>query len=452
MPSNRMRLCWFVNYLVPGWNVPWSGNAGSEWMNGEFYVDMARSLDRAGFDAMMLEDSNYLSDIYGGTLEAELKYTVRGPKNDPLPLIPVLAAATERLGFVATMSSSFYQPFLLARLVTTLDHLTGGRVGWNVVTSSSHLAAQNFSMDELPPHDERYLIAEELVEVVKKLWTSWDRDAVVMDRETGTYVDHTKVHTIDHYGKYFSVRGPLNALPPVQDLPPVFQAGGSPTGREFAARSADVIVSSAKGIDEMRDYRDEVRRRAELNGRNPDDIKILFMIAPFLEDTDELAKRRRAERMTVTDERAKRRMLMMSDEVDFARFELDKPFPQEVGETNGSQSILKQFRKWAGDRPLREAAAADEFEAVPLAGTPATVADEMQHVFEEVGGDGYLLFGGGGGMLTRRYIDQVCDGLVPELQRRGLVWNEAPSMPLNRRLQFDSIDIQPTHQSFQEQA
>ncbi|MFT4084265.1 MAG: NtaA/DmoA family FMN-dependent monooxygenase [Nocardioides sp.] len=439
MALPRMRLCWFINYLVPGWNVPWSGNTGADWMNGDFFVDMARSLDRAGFDAMMLEDGVHLSDAYGGDFQATLKHTVAGPKQDPLPLIPVLAAATKRLGFIATMNSTFYQPFLLARLVTTLDHLTGGRVGWNVVTGTSDQAAQNFGMDQLPDHDERYLIAEEMVEVVKKLWSSWDRDAVVLDRVNGVFVDHTRVHPIDHHGRFFDVRGPLNALPPIQDLPPIFQAGGSPTGREFAARSADVIVSSAKGIAEMKDYRREIRRRAELNRRDPDEVKILFMISPFLEETDAVARRRRAERRAVTDHHAERRLLMMSDSVDFKHFPLDRPFPDHVDSTNGSQSILESFRKWAGDLPLREAACRDEFEALPLAGTPATVADQMQHAYEEVGGDGFLIFAGGGGMITRRYIDQVCEGLVPELRRRGLVWDRVPDLPLNQRLRIDDV-------------
>lgn len=431
-PTTRMRLGWFINFLTPAWNQPWSGTTGDEWMNGDFFVDMARSLDRAGFDCMMLEDSTYISDVYGGSAEAELKFTVRAPKSDPLPLIPLLAAATEHLGFVATMSTSFYQPFLLARLLTTLDHLTDGRVGWNVVVSGGRLAGRNFGMDELPAHDTRYEIAEEFVEVVQKLWTSWDADAVVMDRATGTYVDSTKVHTIDHHGPHFDVRGPLNALPPLQGRPPIFQAGGSSVGRSFAAKHADTIVSSAKGVDEMRDYRDEVRAKAVEFGRNPDDVRILYMISPFVEATDELARRRREERFQITDERARRRLLMMSDEIDMAQFPLDEKFPDIV--TDSSKSITDAFRKWAGDRTLREAAASDEFEAVPLAGTPATVADEMQRVFEEVGGDGFLLFAGGGGMLTRRYIDQICDGLVPELQRRGLVRTVQPSGTFKQRL------------------
>jgi len=430
--ANRMRLGWFINYLTPAWNQPWSGNAGAEWMTGEFFVDMARALDRANFDVMMLEDSTYVSDIFGGSAEAELTFTVRAPKNDPLPLIPLLAAATEQLGFVATMSTSFYQPFLLARLMTTLDHLTDGRVGWNIVTSSGYLAAQNFGMDQLPPHDERYEIAEEFVEVVTKLWESWDQDAVVMDRDTGTYVDSGRVRTIDHHGRFFDVRGPLNALPPLQGRPPIFQAGGSPQGRSFAAKHADTIVSSAKGVDEMRQYRDEVRAKAAEFGRNPDDIRILYMVSPFLEETDELAARRRAERLAITDERARRRLLMMSDEIDLGQFSLDEPLP--ALETDGSKSILAAFHKWGAGRPLRDAAASDEFEAVPLFGTPATVADEMQHVFEEVGGDGFLIFAGGGGMITRRYIDQVCDGLVPELQRRGLVRSTRPDGLFKQRL------------------
>lgn len=427
-PSTRMRLGWFINFLTPGWNVPWSGDAGATWMDGEFFVDMARSLDRAGFDVMMLEDSNHMSDTYGGSFQGELKHTVRSPKNDPVPLIPLLAQATERLNFVATMSTSFYPPFLLARLMVTLDHLTNGRVGWNVVTSYSDLAAKNFGAEALPPHDERYEIAEEFVDVVKQLWDSWDRDAVVMDRESGRYVDHEKVRPINHHGRYFDVRGPLNTLPPVQRRPVIAQAGGSPRGREFAARNADMIVASPKGVDEMREYRTEIRRRATLAGRDPDTVRILYMISPFVEGTVERALALQAERREVTDEHAERRLLMMTDDFDFAKFPLDEPLPDYAseGKHGKAQSGMRQFVKWADGRPLREAASADEFEAVPLAGTPSTVADRMQEVHEEVGGDGFLLFAGGGGMITRRYIDQITEGLVPELRRRGLVRDVPP--------------------------
>jgi FMN-dependent oxidoreductase (nitrilotriacetate monooxygenase family) len=316
--------------------------------------------------------------------------------------------------------------------MTTLDHLTEGRVGSNVVVSGGVLAGKNYGMDELPPHDERYEIADEFVDVVTALWESWDEDALGLDHATGTYVDSAKVRPIDHHGKHFDVRGPLNALPPLQRRPPIFQAGGSPVGRSFAAKHADTIVSSAKGVDDMRDYRDEVRAKAVEFGRNPDDIRILYMVSPYLEETDELARRRRAERFAITDERAERRLLMMSDEIDMKQFSLDEPFPDIVSDS--STSIVDVFRKWGAGRSLREAAASDEFEAVALTGTPATVADQMQHTFEEVGGDGFLLFGGGGGHLTRRYIDQVCDGLVPELQSRGLVRSVQPDGLFKQRL------------------
>lgn len=421
MTDNRMRLGWFVNYLVPAWNQPWSGNAGEEWLDGRFYVDMARSLDRAGFDVMMFEDSTYVSDMYNGTFEGELKYTVRSPKHDPLQLIPMLAEVTEQLGFVATMSSSFYPPYLLARLISTLDHLTGGRIGWNVVTSAGRQPAQNFGLDDLPPHDQRYEIASELIEVVEKLW------GVRIDPEADPTAGR-----INHHGTYYDVAGALNTLPPLQGRPVISQAGGSPTGRDFAAKTADMIVSSTAGIDDMRAYRTEIRERAAHHGRNPDDVRILFMIAPFLAETQAIAERHRDERLAVSDDRAQRQLVMMSDDVDWAQFSLDEPLPTLT--TNGSQSVLDQFRKWAGTRTLREAAASMEVESVPLAGTASSVADEMQHVFEEVGGDGFLFFGGGGGMLTRHYVEQVCTGLVPELQNRGLVRTEQPEGLFKSRL------------------
>lgn len=434
MTRKRLRLGWFANFLVPAWKDPWSGDAGAEWMSGDFFVDMATSLDRAGFDVMMLEDSTFLSSNYAGTFEGELKHTVRGPKNDPMLLIPLLAAATSRLGLVGTMSTSFYPPFLLARLVATLDHLSRGRVGWNVVTSTGAAAAQNFGMEKLPPHDLRYDIATEFVEVVEALWSSWDEEAVVMERESGVYARSDRVHPIDHRGEHFQVRGPLNTLPPVQRRPLISQAGASPKGREFAARHADMIVASTKGVDAMREYRDEIRERARVNGRDPDSIKVMYMISPFVEETETLAQRRRAERLAVTDERAERQLVMMSEEIDYSRFDLDLPLPEVT--TQGSQSSLAEFRRFAGSRSLREAAASTEFESIPLAGTPDRVAEEIDDVVAEVGGDGFLIFAGGGGKLTRRYIHQICDGLMPELRRRGLV-REGHGSTLRERFAWD---------------
>src|SRR5882757_6759324 len=160
---------------------------------------------------MIIEDKLMVSDAYGQSMEADLKHGIN-PKHDPVPLAVLMAAATERMGIVATMSSSFYPPFLLARLSSTVDHISGGRFGWNIVTSGEDRSAQNFGLDQLYEHDERYEMAAEYVDVVKQLWDSWEPDAIVRDRETGRYADHTKVNTIDFEGKYYKSRGPLNTV------------------------------------------------------------------------------------------------------------------------------------------------------------------------------------------------------------------------------------------------
>src|SRR5215471_15885051 len=190
----RFHLGWFVNFTVPAWNEPWADNNGPDWTGG-FYVDMARALERACFDYMILEDTCMVSEAYGGSFAASLKHAVFAPKHDPMPLVPLLAQATSRLGLVATMSTSFYPPFLLARVSATLDHICRGRFGWNVVTSGEDRSAQNFGMDKLYEHDERYAMASEYLEVVSKLWESWEPDAIERDHMTGTYANYKKVHT-----------------------------------------------------------------------------------------------------------------------------------------------------------------------------------------------------------------------------------------------------------------
>jgi FMN-dependent oxidoreductase (nitrilotriacetate monooxygenase family) len=194
----------------------------------------------------------------------------------------MIASATTKLGVVATMSTLAYPPFMLARLSSTLDHIAGGRFGWNIVTSGEDTAAQNFGLDKLPPRETRYAMADEYVDVVCKLFDSWESDAVVMDHETGTYADHTKVHPIHFEGQFFKVRGPLNTVRSPQGRPVFVQAGGSPRGRAFAARHADSIIAVGNGVEGMKVYRDDVRRHAVAAGRNPDDVKVLFLVYPIL--------------------------------------------------------------------------------------------------------------------------------------------------------------------------
>lgn len=422
MSNRQMHLGWFTNYMTPEWNGQYSGNAAQSWINGDFYVDMARSLDRACFDFMMLEDSSVVFDVYGGSFAMELKHMVRAPKHDPVPLVPVLARATTNLGVVATCSTSFYPPYLLARTMATLDHLTGGRAGWNIVTSVGDRAAQNYGMDSLPEHDLRYDMADEFVEIVDALWSSWEPDALIVDREAGTYIDHSKVRAINYEGKYHSSRGPLNTLPPPQGRPVVCQAGGSPRGRRFAAAHADVVIAIPKGIDEMRTYRDEVRAAAEEAGRDPDSIKVMYIVSPVIADTESEAKAKRDRAYEDSQTRLEKRLLLMSGgELDFAQFDLDEPLPEFV--TQGSQSILDTFRRQAQGKTLREAASDDQTESIELVGTPNSVAEQMGEAMAVAGGDGFLIYSGSG-LLTRRYISEITDGLVPALQKRGLMRTE----------------------------
>jgi FMN-dependent oxidoreductase (nitrilotriacetate monooxygenase family) len=421
MPDTRFHLGWFMNFMPPkSWRGDWGGHDAETWADGTFHVDFIRSLERACFDYMMIEDSSMVPDGYGGSTETELKHSLYAPKHDPVPLVPLLARATSHIGIVATMSTSFYPPFLLARTMSTLDHLTRGRVGWNIVTSSEHRAAQNYGMDQLWEHDERYARADEFVELVEALWSSWEPDAVVLDRATGRYADHTKVHTVDFKGRYYASRGPLNTLPSPQGRPVYCQAGGSPRGREFAARHAETIITSADGIDGMREYRTDVRRRMERYGRDPDSCKLLFVVSPVLADTVEDARRKLDRMREASDWNAEAALAHLSalTENDFSQFDLDRPVPSVT--TNGHRSTLEDFLKRSAGSTLREAASNWNINAVELVGTPDTVAERMGEAMAEVGGDGFLI----SGPMSRDYIGQITEGLVPALQRRGLTRTE----------------------------
>jgi FMN-dependent oxidoreductase (nitrilotriacetate monooxygenase family) len=415
--KRRFHLAWFLNFVTDDWNGTW-GNGGRDWA-GDFYVEMARDLERACFDYVILEDKLMVSTAYGGTMEADLKHGVN-PKHDPVPLAVLMTQATSRLGVVPTMSTSFYPPFLLARLCATIDHLARGRFGWNIVTSGEDQAAQNFGMDKLYEHDERYAMATEYVDLVRQLWKSWEPDAVVRDRETGTYADYTKVHTVDFVGKYYKSRGPLNTVRSPQGHPVLCQAGASPPGREFASRYADTIVATANTPAQMKAYRDDIRTKLVAHGRDPDDCKVLFLISPIVADTVEEAHAKKLRWMSdpLYIELVLATMSSIT-EVDFSRFDLDEPLPAVT--TNGERGFLDSFARRAAGKTLRQAVIDDGLGgAGEFVGTPETVADRMEEIMDEVGGDGFLITSPAK-KLNRRYVTEITDGLVPALQRRGVV-------------------------------
>ena len=404
---------------VQAWGEPWTGRIGETWRQPKLFTDVAQALERACFDYILLEDSSYIGESYAASREIYLRNAIAVPRQDPSVVASLMTAVTSRIGIVPTFATFAYPPYLLARLMATLDQVSDGRAGWNMVTGSSDYAARNFGLDGLPEHDLRYDMADEYMDLVGQLWDSWQPGALVADTDSGMLVDHTKVRQIDFKGRWYSSRGPLNSGPCVQGRPVIAQAGGSPRGRQFAARHADTIVSSVKGLAAMRAYRQDVRARRAEQGLDPDTVKVLFLVAPIVAETEEDAQALRARRAAQVAAQVDRKLAFLGKltNIDFAQFDLDAPVGSLT--TNGHQQTLDDFKRRAGDKTLRQAAAAYNSDggSVQLVGTPDSVAAQMAEAMEEVGGDGFLFSMTN---VSRRTIAEIEDGLVPALQRRGL--------------------------------
>jgi len=419
--DKRIHLAWFLGhgFGVSDWRSPWHGTGGQDWMRPDFHQDFARSLERACYDYLIIEDSSFVCDAYGQSSEIYLSNAMTVPKHDPAVLASVMLLATRHLGIVPTLTVTEYPPFLLARLVATLDGLSAGRAGWNIVTGSSDRAAQNYGKDAQPPHDLRYDMAQEMTDLVKQLWASWEPDSIPADIAAGVFAEHTKVNPVDFNGTYFKSRGPLNTAPSPQGRPALIQAGGSARGREFAARNADSVIASANTPDMMKEYRDDVRARAAAAGRDPDEIKVLFLITPYLGETTAEARDRKARHDDEAWQHPERGLAGMGfiTDIDFSGYDVDTPLGQlkTTFSTNGHQSSLA-LRLGKGEQATLREVASGGYAFEPV-GTPTEVADQVGAVMAEVGGDG-LLFNLS--PLNRRTIAEIADGLVPELQARGL--------------------------------
>lgn len=424
---------WFLgNGFGPqGWGEP-AFETEYDWRQPDMYEEAGRLLERCRFDFLVIEDSLVVPDTYRGSAEVPLREARFAPKHDPLALVPFLTRATSHLGVVATVSAAHTEPFTIARHLGTLQHFSRGRVGFNLVTSGSDLAAQNFGLDTQREHDLRYDRADEWVEVVQALWRSWDSDAILADSATGTYTDFTKVHPIHHVGKFYSVRGPLNIAPLVDGEPVLVQAGASGRGKRFAGTHGEVVIGLPGTPARMRAFRDGVRDEAIAAGRDPDAVKVLFMLSPIVTANDEQTRDVRRVRSVLTQEAIESELAMYSffSVVDLGQFDLDAPLP--AIETNSDIGTLEAFiASGPPGATLREILQARaDADARYLIGTADEIADELERLAEESGADGFLFTG----RVHGAHLHRVLDPLVPVLRRRGLLRTEYGASTLRANL------------------
>ncbi|WP_438390337.1 LLM class flavin-dependent oxidoreductase [Caballeronia sp. DA-9] len=390
----------------------------------EHYVRAAKLAEAAKLDAIFFEDqaaiprSNNImnGDTYGAANPRAMHF-------DPMMLLPALAMATTHLGLAATSTASFNEPYNLARRFASIDFISNGRAGWNLVTSFNESEAQNFGLDAHLEHSLRYERASEFIDVVNGLWDSWDEGAVIRDKNSGVYFDVEKMHFLKHEGKFFKVRGPLTMGRSPQGRPVVFQAGSSEPGRELAARTADVVFTLQTDMTTSRAFREDIRQRAMRFGRDPDKIKILPGITPIVGKTDQDAEDFRIRmRDLIPEELAITHLAPHSGGLNFRDYDLNGPMP-DLPETNAGKSHRDAIVNLARGENLSILQTARRFAEgsyMKLVGAPTTIADTMQEWLENDACDGFLAVPTHFPQGTEDFVSQV----VPELQRRGVFRKE----------------------------
>lgn len=381
----------------------------------EFWTELAQLLEEGCFDAMFLADVIGAYDGFRGGPETALIESVQIPNNDPLLVIPAMAAVTRNLGFAATFSTTYEPPFAFARRMSTLDHLTKGRVAWNVVTSYLPNAARNFGLEGEVEHDHRYEIADEYLDVLYKLWEgSWDDDAVIVDRERRVYTDPSKVRYINHVGEYYKVAGPHLSQPSRQRTPVIYQAGSSVSGRQFAATHAEAVFIGGRTLTAARDTIEDIRDRAERAGRGRDAVKFMAGAAVIVgRDDDEVRdKVEEFNRLRSVDGH----LTHSGGGFDWSRY----PRTITVGElvdadVPGNPQLVRHFRREQTVGEIVDGIGAFNRGAFFVAGTPKVVADEIETWLDEGGIDGINLRQ----FLTPGTARDFIELAVPELRRRG---------------------------------
>ncbi|MGI9475957.1 MAG: LLM class flavin-dependent oxidoreductase [Hyphomicrobiaceae bacterium] len=428
--TRRMHLGAFmrpVSIHTAWWRYP--GSTPDANFNLQHIVSFAQTLERGCFDAFFMADHLAVLNM---PIEA-LKRSATVTSFDPLTLLPALAMVTKHLGLIATASTTFEAPYLIARRFASLDHISGGRAGFNLVTTSNPDAALNFGMTEHMAHADRYRRAREFVDVVNGLWDSWADDAFTMDADSGDFFDPAKLRTLDHKGEFFDVRGPLNIARPVQGRPVLVQAGASDDGRQLAAETADMIFASTGTKDAAQAFCSDIRERMARYGRDPERMKILPAALVIVADSVDEARERRARLDSLVNSDSAIAALSIALGHDASKLDPDAPLPDDLPETNQSKS----GRQRAIDLGKREnltvrqlAQRLGGYSGHTLAGTAETIADEMEDWFTSRACDGFTVMF----PYLPAGLNDFVDKVVPELQRRELLRTSYEGTTLRDRL------------------
>lgn len=379
-----------------------------------YWTDLARLLERGLFDGLFIADIVGTYDVYGQSVDVPLKESVQLPVNDPLLLVSAMAAATEHLGFGLTANLTYEAPYLFARRLSTLDHLSGGRVGWNIVTGYLDSAARAMGLARQPEHDRRYDQADEYLQVLYKLLEgSWEDDAVVVDRERRVYAQPDKVHKVRHHGEFYKVEGYHLCEPSPQRTPVLFQAGSSPRGLTFAGHHAECVFIGGQSQEATRAQVDKVRAAARVAGRDPQAIKVFLGITVIVAPTEAEAHAKHAEYLRHASAEAGVAHFASSTGIDFAAYGLDEPIGFAKG--NAIQSATRQLQDsaWTRRRLLQQHALGGRY--VTLVGAPGQVAEQLIDWIDQTGLDGFNLTR----TVTPESYEDFIDLVIPELQRRG---------------------------------
>lgn len=409
----------------------------TEYNTLEHWTGIARTLERGLFDGLFIADIVGVYDVYQRDVDVTLRESIQLPVNDPLLLVSAMAAVTQHLGFGVTVNLSYEQPYLLARRFSTLDHLTRGRIGWNIVTGYLDSAARAMGLSQQIAHDERYDRADEYLELLYKLWEgSWEEGAVRRDRQSRVFAEPSKVHKVRHDGRYFRMEGYHLAEPSPQRTPVLFQAGSSGRGQRFAARHAECVFISPPSKEVARKTVQALREQLVLAGRRPDDVKVFVGTAVVPGASAKEAQEKYADYRHYASREAGLAHFAASTGIDYARYDMDAPV--DYANTNAIESATRtaQQHGWTRRKLLELFELGGRYPAI--VGDASHVADELQSWIEETGVDGFNL---SRTVVPESYEDFV-DLVVPELQNRGIYKTAYAEGSLRRKL-FDAGDRLP---------